>query len=58
MIDDLLDVSRITEGKIELRKQPVALEAILTAATSLARSGCAARHQELAVSHARPSRSF
>ncbi len=50
MIDDLLDVSRITEGKIELRKQPVALEAILTAATSLARSGCAVRHQELTVS--------
>lgn len=50
MIDDLLDVSRITEGKIELRKQPVALEAVLTAATSLVRSGCAARHQELAVS--------
>ncbi|MEI9898122.1 MAG: ATP-binding protein [Chthoniobacter sp.] len=49
MMDDLLDVSRITEGKIELRKQPVALEAILTAATSMARSGCAARHQELAV---------
>ncbi|MEA3208510.1 MAG: hypothetical protein QOE70_1567 [Chthoniobacter sp.] len=50
MIDDLLDVSRITEGKIELRKQPVALEAILTAATSLVRSGCAARQQDLAVS--------
>lgn len=50
MIDDLLDVSRITEGKIELRKQPVALEAILTAATSLVRSICTARHQELAVS--------
>jgi len=50
MIDDLLDVSRITEGKIELRKQPVALEAILTAATSLVRSTCAVRHQELAVS--------
>ncbi len=50
MIDDLLDVSRITEGKIELRKQPVALEAILTAATSLARSGCSAHQQELAVS--------
>jgi CheY-like chemotaxis protein/two-component sensor histidine kinase len=47
MLDDLLDVSRITEGKIELRKKPVALEAILTAATSLARSGCAARRQEL-----------
>jgi len=50
MIDDLLDVSRITEGKIELRKKPVPLEAILTAATSLVRADCAARHQDLAVS--------
>ena len=50
MSDDLLDVSRITEGKIELRKKPVALEAILTAATSLVRSGCAAHHQDLSVS--------
>ena len=49
MIDDLLDVSRITEGKIELRKQTVALEEILTAATSVVSAGCAARHQELAV---------
>ncbi|MDB6153018.1 MAG: histidine kinase [Chthoniobacteraceae bacterium] len=50
MIDDLLDVSRITEGKIELRKEPVSLEAILAAATSLARSGCAAHRQELTLS--------
>ncbi len=50
MIDDLLDVARINEGKIELRKQPVALEAILTAATSLVRSSFVARQQELAVS--------
>ncbi len=50
MIDDLLDVARITEGKIELRKQPVALEAILTAATSLVRSSFVARHQDLAIS--------
>ncbi len=64
MIDDLLDVARITEGKIELRKQPVALEAILTAATSLVRSSFVARQQELAVSmpaspvllHADPTR--
>ncbi len=49
MLDDLLDVSRITEGKISLRTKPVALEAILTAAASLARSGCAARQQELSV---------
>ncbi len=50
MIDDLLDVSRITEGKIELRRKPVALEAILTSATSLARSGCAAQGHQLTVS--------
>ncbi len=50
MIDDLLDVSRITEGKIELRMQPVPLEAIFTAATDLVRSSCAARHQHLAIS--------
>ena len=50
MIDDLLDVSRITEGKIELRREPVTLEAILTAVTSLGRSACAARGQEVTVS--------
>ena len=50
MIDDLLDVSRITQGKIELRRKPVALEAILTSASSLARSGIAAHGQELTVS--------
>ena len=50
MIDDLLDVSRITEGKIELRRKPVSLESVITAAISLARSGCAAQGQELTVS--------
>jgi PAS domain S-box-containing protein len=50
MIDDLLDVSRITEGKIELRRKPVALEAILTAATSMARSSISECHQTLEVS--------
>ncbi len=49
MIEDLLDVSRITEGKIELRREQVNLEAILTGAASLVRSGCAARRQELTV---------
>ncbi|MDB6007178.1 MAG: hybrid sensor histidine kinase/response regulator [Prosthecobacter sp.] len=49
MIDDLLDVSRITEGKIELRRDSVALEAILTAATDMAQPGCAAQHQKLTV---------
>lgn len=50
MIEDLLDVSRITEGKIELRRHPVALETVLAAATSLARPGIASRGQELTVS--------
>ena len=50
MIDDLLDVSRITEGKIELRRKPVALADILTAAASVARSCIKARHQVLAIS--------
>jgi PAS domain S-box-containing protein len=50
MLDDLLDVSRITAGKIELRRKPVALEGILTSAVSLVRSTCAAQKQILAVS--------
>ncbi len=47
MIDDLLDVARITEGKISLHKEPVELASILTAATILARNACTARHQQL-----------
>ncbi len=50
MINDLLDVSRITEGKIELRKKPVSLESILTSSISLIRSSCIAHGQELTVS--------
>ncbi len=49
MIDDLLDVSRINEGKIELRRQPVALETILAGATSMARSSISAGRQKLEV---------
>jgi CheY-like chemotaxis protein len=50
MIDDLLDVSRITEGKIELRPQVVILKAIVNAAVLQARPGFEARNQELAIS--------
>ena len=50
MIDDLLDVSRITEGKIALRKQTVALDGILQAAANLVRSACASQGQQLTVS--------
>jgi len=50
MLDDLLDVSRITEGKIELRRKPVPLEGILTAAVSLVRGTCSAHKQDLSLS--------
>ncbi len=49
MIDDLLDVSRITEGKIDLRSQVVALDAIVAAAANLARPGINVRSQDLAI---------
>jgi PAS domain S-box-containing protein len=49
MIDDLLDVSRITEGKIELRKAVVPLERIVAAAAELARPGIEARGQVLTI---------
>ncbi len=50
MIDDLLDVSRITQGKIELRPQLVALDVVLGAAAHQARPGIEERHQELSMS--------
>jgi PAS domain S-box-containing protein len=50
MIDDLLDVSRITEGKIELRKEPLALDSILIAAANIARSNCEANQQTFELS--------
>ncbi|QJE95468.1 PAS domain-containing hybrid sensor histidine kinase/response regulator [Luteolibacter luteus] len=50
MIDDLLDVSRITEGKIELRKESIELEAILLAAANIARSNCSANGQSFELS--------
>jgi len=37
LIDDLLDVSRITSGKIALRREPVALAAVLEQAVEAAR---------------------
>jgi CheY-like chemotaxis protein/two-component sensor histidine kinase len=45
-----LDVTRLTAGKIPLRRQPVALAEILHAAANIVRPGVAARRQKLAVS--------
>ncbi len=50
IIDDLLDVARITEGKIELRRQPVALAPLLTATADLARHSLTRPHQVLTLS--------
>ncbi|MGH7858871.1 MAG: ATP-binding protein [Candidatus Binatia bacterium] len=50
MIDDLLDVSRITQGKIRLRKDPVELVAVLSRAVESSRDDIDARGQDLVVS--------
>jgi PAS domain S-box-containing protein len=47
LIDDLLDVSRITRGKITLRKEVVALEPLIGRAADAARSQFATKRQEL-----------
>lgn len=49
IIDDLLDVSRITRGKITLHKEPVALAAIIERAVETARPLIEARHHKLVV---------
>jgi PAS domain S-box-containing protein len=50
MIDDLLDVSRITRGKIELRKERVDLGALLERVTALMRPEFDGRERTLTVS--------
>lgn len=50
MIDDLLDVARITEGRIELRRQPVDLRAAMSAAADVIRPASIAHGQQFTVS--------
>jgi PAS domain S-box-containing protein len=49
LVDDLLDVSRITRGKITLQKEPVELAALVTRAVETARPLIEARRHELTV---------
>ncbi|HLL21006.1 MAG TPA: ATP-binding protein, partial [Kofleriaceae bacterium] len=49
MVDDLLDISRVTLGKISLQKEPVDLRAVIESALETTRSLIEARGQELAV---------
>ncbi|WP_437565490.1 GAF domain-containing protein [Sorangium sp. So ce542] len=49
MVDDLLDVSRITRGKVELRKERIELRAVLNSALETSRPLIEAVAHELAV---------
>ena len=49
LLDDLLDVSRITRGKIELRRRPVSLAGALTEALESTRALIHAKAQSIAV---------
>jgi signal transduction histidine kinase len=49
LIDDLLDISRITRGKIELRKQPVALADVVAGAVEGSRPLIEAEGHELII---------
>ncbi len=49
LVDDLLDLSRITHGKIELRREPVDLAAVLTDAVQEVRSQVEDRGHDLAI---------
>jgi signal transduction histidine kinase/ActR/RegA family two-component response regulator len=54
LLDDLLDVSRITRGKIELRRRPVSIGAAVTEAIEDTRGLIQAKAQTLAVSLPEP----
>src|SRR5437763_8652389 len=49
MVDDLLDVSRLTRGRITLRTAPVDLKAVVARAVELTRPQIKARRHALSV---------
>jgi signal transduction histidine kinase/CheY-like chemotaxis protein len=50
LVDDLLDVSRITRGKIELRKQPIELAPVVLQAVEASRPFIESKRHELTAS--------
>ena len=50
LVDDLLDVSRISTGKIELKKEPTNLVHIVNAAVEVSRPHIEAAHHKLSIS--------
>ena len=49
LLDDLLDVSRITRGTMEIRKELIELQAVMDAAIEIARPAIEARNHALSV---------
>jgi CheY-like chemotaxis protein len=50
IVDDLLDVTRITQGKVELRREPLELSELVRAAVELSRPAVEAARHTLTVS--------
>ncbi|WP_261345457.1 sensor histidine kinase [Candidatus Laterigemmans baculatus] len=57
LIDDLLDTSRLTAGKLQVRKEPVELNEIVERAAQTARPVLEERQHAFSLSLAMPSRS-
>jgi len=55
LVDDLLDVSRIDRGKIDLKRERVAVDAVVSAAIETARPAIDAKSHELTVRFAQKS---
>ena len=49
LVDDLLDVSRITQGKLELKRERVSLESVINAAIEVSRPAIQERRHTLHV---------
>jgi signal transduction histidine kinase/CheY-like chemotaxis protein len=49
LLDDLLDISRITRGRLDLKREPVELESIVGAAVETARPLIESKHHQLRV---------
>jgi CheY-like chemotaxis protein len=49
LVDDLMDVSRISQGKIQLRKEQLELDAVVKQVEEVARASCERKELELAL---------
>jgi signal transduction histidine kinase len=49
LVDDLLDVSRITQGKVQLKRQRVQLQALMSQAIETAMPMIEAKHQDIGI---------